>query len=174
MPCLTDCLNCCMSFLKHYLMKWMSLLTIFIVRLTVKKVWDDADNQVGIRPASIVVKLFADGHDTGKTLVLNEENGWAGAFTGLAKKAAGDIIAYTVDEVNVPDGYEKFVNGAVKTETGIEITITNTIKPSAKDDQKPSMPQTGDNTNILLWFALLFVSAVGIAVKTILGKKSFS
>ena len=81
---------------------------------------------------------------------------------------------YHVKEQGKTDGYEKFVNGAVETNTGIEITITNTIKPSAKDDQKPSMPQTGDNTNILLWFALLFVSAVGIAVKTILGKKSFS
>ena len=76
----------------------------------------------------------------------------------------------------------------------VEVTATykdKEVTPPADDDgdqdddkeeeptkptepQKPSdNPQTGDNSNIFMWFALLFVSAVGIAVTTVLGKKRF-
>ncbi|MCY7082333.1 Spy0128 family protein, partial [Streptococcus oralis] len=51
--------------------------------VSVKKAWDDKDNQDGKRPASVTVKLLADGQDTGKTLELTEANGWAGSFTDL-------------------------------------------------------------------------------------------
>ena len=54
--------------------------------VSVKKVWDDKNNQDGKRPTSITVKLLADGQDTGKTLELNAANNWAGSFTSLAPK----------------------------------------------------------------------------------------
>ena len=106
------------------------------IDVTVKKIWDDTGKQNGSRPASILVKLFADGHDTGKTLVLSEENSWTGVFTGLNAKAAGVDIVYTVDEANIPVGYEKAIGDAVETNTGIEITITNTLKDEPKPDDK--------------------------------------
>ena len=44
--------------------------------VAVEKVWDDEDDQDGLRPESVTVKLLADGEDTGLTLTLSEKNGW--------------------------------------------------------------------------------------------------
>src|SRR5699024_1686909 len=42
--------------------------------VNVVKAWEDANNQDGIRPDSITVKLLADGEATGQTVELNAEN----------------------------------------------------------------------------------------------------
>ena len=56
------------------------------------KTWDDADNQDGLRPASITVKLLADGIDTGKSATITSESGWTYSFTNLPKyKNSGTI-----------------------------------------------------------------------------------
>ena len=91
-----------------------------IVDVEVKKAWDDEDDKFGIRPKSVTVKLLADGNYTGKTLVLKEDasdptKSWTGKFEGLdmCKYDEGTKawipIDYTVDEVNVPDGYVRTV-----------------------------------------------------------------
>lgn len=73
------------------------------VDIPVTKTWDDSDDQDGKRPASVTVHLLADGTDTGKTLVLNVDNGWSGSFTGLQKSANGTDITYTISEDAVTD-----------------------------------------------------------------------
>ncbi len=80
----------------------------------VTKVWNDNHNQDGIRPEYITVKLLADGEDTGQTLILNDTNNWQGQFTDLDEYQAGELIAYTVEEVNVPTGYETVVTGSAE------------------------------------------------------------
>ena len=67
--------------------------------VTVEKAWSDGDDQDGIRPASVTVKLLADGVDTGKTIELNADNRWEGDFTELDEKKDGKDISYTVEEV---------------------------------------------------------------------------
>ena len=62
--------------------------------------------------------------DTGKTLVLNEANNWKGTFTGLAKKANGVDIVYTIKEEPVPSGYTVAITGDT---TGF--TVTNKYSP---------------------------------------------
>ena len=89
----------------------------------VTKVWDDADNQDGIRPAAITVKLLANGVDTGKTLTLTAATDWSGAFTGLDKYSKAKVIDYTLDEVAV-EGYTTKVEGN---------TITNTHVPAVTE-----------------------------------------
>ncbi len=69
-------------------------------KATVKKVWNDADNQDGIRPASLKVTL-----SNGTEVTLNEANGWTATVEGLPKFAAGVEIAYTWTEGTVPEGY---------------------------------------------------------------------
>ena len=69
-------------------------------QVSVKKAWDDKDNQDGKRPSSVTVKLLADGQDTDKTLELNAANGWTGSFTDLDADKGGTPIQYTVVEVN--------------------------------------------------------------------------
>ncbi|MBQ7145721.1 MAG: VaFE repeat-containing surface-anchored protein [Lachnospiraceae bacterium] len=102
-----------------------------IVDIYVNKVWKGDDESS--RPASITVKLLADGKDTGKTLLLSAENKWTGAFKDLEAKKNGKAIAYTVEEVGVA-GYISTISG----NGGKNVTITNS-KPEIKtqaSDQK--------------------------------------
>src|SRR5699024_8591710 len=73
--------------------------------INVVKAWDDADNQDGIRPESVTVKLLANGEDTNKTIELNADNNWQADFTELDVYANGKEIEYTIEEVAVT-GYE--------------------------------------------------------------------
>lgn len=92
--------------------------------IAVSKTWADNDDQDGIRPEAVTVKLLADGTETGQTLVLDESNSWAGRFTDLDKYKAGQEIAYTVEEV-VPAGYVATVTG----DAALGYTVTNTHIP---------------------------------------------
>ena len=74
-------------------------------KVQVTKKWEDANNQDGLRPATITVKLYKDGVATDQTLELSEANQWQGTFENLDEKAAGKTIHYTVKEENVPEGY---------------------------------------------------------------------
>lgn len=87
--------------------------------VTVTKAWDDADNQDGVRPASVTVKLLADGKETGKTVELNAANNWSDSFRNLDVYADGEKITYTVSEVSV-DGYDSIISGDA--ETGYVVT----------------------------------------------------
>ncbi|WP_247917722.1 Cna B-type domain-containing protein [Streptococcus oralis] len=97
-------------------------------QVSVKKAWDDKDNQDGKRPSSVTVKLLADGQDTGKTLELNAANGWTGSFTDLDADKGGTPIQYTVVEVTVP-GYTSKVTG----DAASGFTITNSYSPETVD-----------------------------------------
>ena len=92
--------------------------------VTVTKAWDDNNNQDGIRPNHIIVKLLANGVDTGVTMVLNAGNNWTGSFTELDKFLAGAEITYSVGEVEI-EGYTTEITG----DQLIGYTITNTHVP---------------------------------------------
>ncbi len=94
------------------------------INIPVEKVWDDNDNQDGIRPQSVTVKLLADGKDTEKTLTLNAGNNWQGTFSELDKYENGREVTYTIEEVSVT-GYEPEISGSSST----GFTITNTHTP---------------------------------------------
>lgn len=75
--------------------------------LRVAKVWEDANDQDGLRPASITIRLLQNGvpmYGDGKTLTLDASNGWAGTFTGLLKHIPGTVTdyVYTVREEATP------------------------------------------------------------------------
>ena len=113
-----------------------------------KKIWKDEDNKDGIRPSSVTVKLLADGKETGQTATVSETSGWTYEFTGLDRYREGKEIAYTVEEVNVPDGYTASVEG---------YNITNTHTPEKPTPGKPNepgkpkkggeLPNTGSESN---------------------------
>lgn len=92
--------------------------------IDVTKVWSDADDQDGIRPQRITVRLLADGVDTGKTVVLSPDNNWTDSFPDLDEFQNGQKVTYTVEEVTVT-GYTTVVTGDA--ETGY--TVTNTHEP---------------------------------------------
>ena len=91
--------------------------------VTVIKAWDDKNDQDGIRPESITVKLLADGQETKETLTLSSGNSWAGTFSGLDKYKDGKEITYTIEEVSV-NGYSTVVTGDAS--TGFVITNSHT------------------------------------------------
>ena len=93
--------------------------------VTVTKAWADANDQDGIRPASVKAQLYADGKPLGDPVELSEANGWTHTWTGLFMKEAGKDVAYTVEEVSVPKGYEASVAGDAKA----GYTLTNAHEP---------------------------------------------
>ena len=122
---------------------------------SVVKVWNDAGNQDGIRPAKITVKLLADGQDTGKTVTLSVDNNWTQSITGLDEKKGGKAIKYTWAEENVPEGYELTGNTADGTVTTLtnkhvpEVTaITGTKTWNDNDNQDGKRP-TSITVNLL-------------------------
>ena len=92
--------------------------------VSVTKAWVDGDNEDGVRPDSVTVQLKANGEPEGDVVTLNANNQWTYTWKDLAVKSAGKNIEYTVEETNVPAGYEPEVTGTAKD----GFTITNTIK----------------------------------------------
>ena len=90
--------------------------------IKVSKVWDDAENQDGIRPDSVTVTLTGSNNSK-YTAKLNKENNWAYTFEGLFCKADGATIKYEVSEKDVA-GYTPSIK---ETEGGF--IITNAHKP---------------------------------------------
>lgn len=99
--------------------------------LGVNKVWNDADNQDGIRPDSITVHLVKNGVKTNQSATLNAANKWsnANAFTNLPVYENGMKITYGVQE-DVPSGYTVTTDGVDKNRN---ITLTNTHHPNNKE-----------------------------------------
>ena len=103
------------------------------ISLTVVKVWDDNNDAVGMRPDSLRVTL-----SNGRSVILNESNGWTATVDNLPAHRDGQPIAYTWTEAEVL-GY---------TQTGISTvdnvtTITNTYRtrPTPPTDG-PEIPGT--------------------------------
>lgn len=99
-----------------------------VTKISVEKVWNDNNDQDGIRPTTIKVQLYADGKASGRTVELSENNGWKYTWKDLDKQKDGEDIVYTVDEIEIPDGYTKTV-----TNKGAAFTITNTHKPGTTE-----------------------------------------
>ena len=94
-----------------------------LTSVSVSKVWDDANDQDGKRPAEIAVTLNADG-EAQESVVLNEANGWKHTFENLPAKDAGEDIKYTVTET-LPKDYSMSQQG----EGTDNVTITNKYTP---------------------------------------------
>ena len=119
--------------------------------MSVKKVWDDSDNQDGKRPASIKVHLYANGD----AVELNAKNEWSTDWQDLDKYKDGKEIEYTVKELKVPDGY----TSSVSADSTRKFTITNSYKTQTVDisgtkvwsDQNNQAGVRPDNITIRLW-----------------------
>ena len=107
--------------------------------VTVTKVWDDDNDRDGIRPASVTVKLFADGADTNLTVTLTAASNWTGTFEDLLANNAGTPIEYTVQEVMPAEGYQVTRNNEILTvmlttdkDTGLNYKQTTVTQPAIK------------------------------------------
>ena len=76
-----------------------------LIDKSVTKVWNDNNNQDGIRPTEVKVQLYANDKAVGEEVTLNADNKWSHTFTGLAKFDGGKEITYSIKEVDVANGY---------------------------------------------------------------------
>lgn len=119
------------------------------IDVTVKKVWDDVNNQDNLRPTSITVRLLADGVDTGKTLTLDKNGSWQGSFTGLNEKnAAGQTITYTVKEDPTIASYLPTITGNAT--SGYTITNSHTPEVTSISVTKKWVGLTGSAVTVKL------------------------
>ena len=102
------------------------------INIPVTKIWNDNNNSNNNRPSSITVKLLANNADTGKTLTLNANGGWAGTFADLNKNDnSGNEISYTIQEVSVT-GYTSTITGNQTSGFRISNTLQTTSIPAKK------------------------------------------
>ena len=92
--------------------------------VSVKKIWDDADDQDGKRPESVSVQLTKNGKPYGEAVELDSENLWSHTFSNLPKYEAGTAIEYGVTEAAVED-YSTKIDGNMSA----GYTITNSYTP---------------------------------------------
>ena len=109
------------------------------------KIWKDEDNKDGIRPASITVKLLADGKETGKEATSSEATGWTYEFTELDRYKDGKAIEYSVVEVPV-EGYKSTVDGFNITNEHIPTKPGKPNEPG-KPKKGGELPNTGSESN---------------------------
>ena len=152
-----------------------------LIDKTVTKIWNDSNNQDGIRPDEVKVQLLANGKDFGEVLTLNEENKWSASWSNLPKYELGKEINYSINEVTIFDGYKS----KTEIDKNGDFIITNTHVPESSiipekpnEPTKPEIgytppnnkaPQTSDITNISLY--LLCVSTSIIVISLIYVKK---
>lgn len=96
------------------------------IAVRVSKVWDDGDNQDGIRPDSVTVRLF-NGENEIDAMTLTAANGWEGVFENLPADGGFSVVE------DVPEGYEASVSGDV--DNGF--VVTNVHEPEG-----PGKPET--------------------------------
>ena len=80
-----------------------------VTKVIASTVWDDADNQDGIRPNHVNIQLKADGVNVGKESVLDTDGNWSLTWDNLPKFNAGKEIIYTVEMTSTVDGYGEAV-----------------------------------------------------------------
>lgn len=105
------------------------------IAIPVEKVWEDDGNREKLRPTSVTVRLYADGKDTGKSVVLTETNDWKGKFLHLPEFNAGKKIVYTIEEERVAQ-YASTVTGN-QTDG---FTVTNRVEEPPKPPKPPTPP----------------------------------
>lgn len=141
-----------------------------VTQVQVTKKWDDGDDKDGLRPKSVKVQLYADGKKSGEVIELSAENKWTHTFADLDKNVKGKAITYTVEEVDVPTGYQ-----VTKTDDGQgNVVLTNKHEPSIpptttteEPKKKVELPNTGSTESILS----LILALAGVSLAAYLLKK---
>ena len=105
-----------------------------MIKISGQKVWDDADNQDGKRPASVKVKV-KNGDTVVDELEVTAANDWKFESKALPKYAAGQEIAYTVTEEAVAE-YQTKID---------KFTITNSYTPQSTEYAVTKVWEDADN-----------------------------
>ena len=111
-----------------------------VTSVSVTKIWNDSENQDGVRPVSVTVVLL-DGDKIVATATLNAENNWKATFTDLpVYKNNGILIEYAIDELEVT-GYSVNITGV----SDYNFIIENTHVPEVTSVSVTKVWNDGDN-----------------------------
>ena len=125
------------------------------IEYKVLKLWK-GDGGRADRPESIEVEIFRNGASY-QIVILSEENHWTYSW-----KAKDDGSVWKVVERNIPSGYTMTIE-----ERETSFVLTNTQPPD-----KPEIPQTGDTSNVMLYFILMIISGCMLIILGITGKRT--
>ncbi len=156
----------------------------------VKTVVNKGSETIGPEGFEFLLNALADG--VADVTVKADENGKAKFTLTFTEDDIGNTYTYTLTEVNggkanvTYSEVEYTITVAVSLNENNELVATLTqngedatavvaefenVYDYTPTPERPDSPQTGDNTNLHLWFALLFVSGGGILGTTLNGKK---
>ncbi|WP_139652024.1 SpaA isopeptide-forming pilin-related protein [Raoultibacter phocaeensis] len=111
-----------------------------LVAHTVQKIWADDEDADGLRPALIEVQLLADGAPLGDPVQLDGAMGWTHRWEDLPEQTdTGAIVAYSVVESAVPEGYA----ATYETAEGMSV-ITNSHVPASVGSEPGEDPDGGE------------------------------
>ena len=113
--------------------------------LTVSAKWDDADNQDGVRPASVDAVLYAGGTTTDKTVTLTAEENWTATIKDMPVYTAGKVgeaVNYSLKAAKEVEDYTSTTDGLAVTFTHkpAVTSVTTTIKWDDAENQDGIRP----------------------------------
>ncbi len=162
----------------------------------VKTVVNKGSEKIGPEGFEFLLNALADG--VADITVKADENGKAKFTLTFTEDDIGNTYTYKLTEVNGGKANVTYSDAEYTVTVAIELNENNelvatltknsenvtavvaefeniydyTPTPTTKPKPEyPVIPQTGDNFNLLLWFALLFVSGGGILGTTLYGRK---
>lgn len=99
------------------------------VKVKAQVQWNDGNNQDGIRPDLVDMKLYdSDGDPAGNALELNSDNEWTANYVDLDKYKNNKEVGYQITDKSfqVPDQYTAEITGDMV--NGFVIVLTHTPK----------------------------------------------
>lgn len=105
-----------------------------VTSLTVRKEWNDGNNEQGLRPQSIDMTLMA-GETAVVKVTLNAENGWTGTVENLPVSENGVAIQYDWTEPVIAN----YAQESKTTADGVTV-FRNRITRVPQDNRKPRVP----------------------------------
>ena len=122
--------------------------------------WEDQENRKAVRPASVQLRLLADGKPYGASATLNASNGWTVTWANLPVTRAGETeaIVYAAEAVKVPAYYSASATASGVTfalESG-SLTLANSASglPEDVDAGTISLTVTGPDPRMPLTLTL--------------------
>lgn len=146
-----------------------------------KRVGDDDNMQTMWLETDLTMTPFDSSHthSYGADWKSDSDNHWHECSCGsIADKAAHDMETKNAKDATATEkGYtgDKVCKVCGYTVKGKEIPVSGTTKPTnpTKPDGNTDVtsPKTGDNSNLALWFAVLFISCGGVIGVTVYSRR---
>jgi hypothetical protein len=102
------------------------------VSVAVNKKWDDGEDKDGLRTETITLVLKAND-EVVEQITLGDFNNWTYTANNLRKYAEGKEINYSIEELNVPEGYTVSYSTSILNTSVIETIIHCELLSSGSD-----------------------------------------